>query len=162
MVEVKIESIRVSLMSQHRVVILKELESNVTSRSGSTRMSPMPSPFTCGTAVALPLTHDLALKIVDELGGKVDRIIVSELKNDVFYASVILKVGDREIVVDARPSDAVALAVRADCPIFVENEVMDKAGVIPDDEDESVKDEDLGAFKDFLGELNLDDLDKNE
>ena len=163
MVEVKIESIRVSLMSQHRVVILKELESN--------RYLPIWIDPYVADAITIhlqeqqsprPLTHDLALKIVDELGGKVDRIIVSELKNDVFYASVILKVGDREIVVDARPSDAVALAVRADCPIFVENEVMDKAGVIPDDEDESVKDEDLGAVKDFLGELNLDELDKNE
>ncbi|MBP7600185.1 MAG: bifunctional nuclease family protein [Thermoflexales bacterium] len=163
MVEVKIESIRVSLMSQHRVVILKELESN--------RYLPIWIDPYVADAITIhlqeqqsprPLTHDLALKIVDELGGKVDRIIVSELKNDVFYARVILKVGAREVIIDSRPSDAVALAVRADCPIFVENEVMDKAGVIPDDEDESVKDEDLGAFKDFLGELNLDDLDKNE
>lgn len=163
MVEVKIESIRVSLMSQHRVVILKELESN--------RYLPIwIDPYVADaitihlqeTQVPRPLTHDLALKFIEELGAKIDRIVVSELKNDVFYARVILRGDGREVIIDARPSDAVALAVRADCPIFVENEVMDKAGVVPDEEEESVKDEDLGAFKDFLGELNLDDLDKNE
>ena len=128
MVEVKIESIRVSLMSQHRVVILKELESN--------RYLPIWIDPYVADAITIhlqeqqsprPLTHDLALKIVDELGGKVDRIIVSELKNDVFYASVILKVGDREIVVDARPSDAIALGVAGDVPIYVEEHVLEAA-----------------------------------
>ncbi|MBX7214694.1 MAG: bifunctional nuclease family protein [Thermoflexales bacterium] len=163
MVEVKIESIRVSLMSQHRVVILKDLDSN--------RYLPIwIDPYVADAitihlqeqTVPRPMTHDLILKAIEELGARVERVVVNDLKDDVFFARIVLQEGGREIQLDARPSDAVALAVRASCPIFVEDEVMARAGVTPDDETGSVKDEDLGAFKDFLGELNLDDLDKSE
>lgn len=162
MVEVKIESIRVSLMSQYRVVILKDTASN--------RYLPIwIGPYEADAItihlqdvqVPRPLTHDLIIKVIEELGAKVERVVVSELNNDTFYAHVILTVDGKETSIDSRPSDAVALAVRAGCSIYVEDEVMERAGVVPDEES-TVGDEDLGAFKDFIGSLDLDDLDKNQ
>ena len=162
MVEVKIESIRVSLMSQYRVVILKDAESN--------RYLPIwIGPYEADAItihlqdvqVPRPLTHDLVIKVIDELGAKVERVIVSDLHNDTFYARIILTVSGKEVSIDARPSDAIAVAVRADCPIYVEDDVMDRAGVVPEEE-ATVGDEDLGAFKDFIGSLDLDDLEKNQ
>ena len=162
MVEVKIESIRVSLMSQYRVVILKDMASN--------RYLPIwIGPYEADAItihlqevqVPRPLTHDLIVKVIEELEAKVDRVYVSDLNNDTFYARIVLKVKDKELSIDSRPSDAVALAVRVDCPIYVDEEVMDRAGVTPEEEG-TVSDEDLGAFKDFIGSLDLDDLDKNQ
>ncbi len=162
MVEVKIESIRVSLMSQYRVVILKDTESN--------RYLPIwIGPYEADAItihlqdmqVPRPLTHDLIIKIIEELGAKVERVVVSDLTNETFYARVIMTIGGKEVSIDSRPSDAVAVAVRAGCSIYVEDEVMERAGVVPDEES-TVGDEDLGAFKDFIGSLDLDDLDKNQ
>ncbi len=162
MVEVKIESIRVSLMSQYRVVILKDAESN--------RYLPIwIGPYEADAItihlqdvqVPRPLTHDLVIKVISELGAKVERVIVSDLHNDTFYARIQLTVNGKDVSIDARPSDAVAVAVRADCPIFVEDDVMDRAGVVPEEET-TVGDEDLGAFKDFIGSLDLDDLEKDQ
>jgi bifunctional DNase/RNase len=162
MVEVKIESIRVSLMSQYRVVILKDAESN--------RYLPIwIGPYEADAItihlqdvqVPRPLTHDLIIKVIDELGAKVERVIVSDLHNDTFYARIILTVSGKEVSIDARPSDAIAVAVRAECSIYVEDDVMDRAGVVPEEE-ATVGDEDLGAFKDFIGSLDLDDLEKNQ
>jgi bifunctional DNase/RNase len=162
MVEVKIESIRVSLMSQYRVVILKDTESN--------RYLPIwIGPYEADAItihlqdvqVPRPLTHDLIIKIIEEFGAKVARVVVSGLNSDTFYAHVILTMNDKEVSIDARPSDAVAVAVRAGCSIYVEDEVMERAGVVPEEES-TVGDEDLGAFKDFIGSLDLDDLEKNQ
>ncbi|MCL4504474.1 MAG: bifunctional nuclease family protein [Chloroflexi bacterium] len=162
MVEVKIESIRVSLMSQYRVVILKDAESN--------RYLPIwIGPYEADAItihlqdvqVPRPLTHDLVIKIIDELGAKVERVVVTDLKNDTFYAHVVMTINGKEVNIDARPSDAVAVAVRAGCPIYIEDEVMERAGVVPEEES-TVGDEDLGAFKDFIGSLDLDDLEKNQ
>ena len=162
MVEVKIESIRVSLMSQYRVVILKDAASN--------RYLPIwIGPYEADAItihlqdvqVPRPLTHDLIIKLIEELGAKVERVIVSDLHNDTFYARIILTVNGKEVTIDSRPSDAVAIAVRAECTIYVEDDVMDRAGVVPEEES-TVGDEDLGAFKDFIGSLDLDDLEKNQ
>jgi uncharacterized protein len=162
MVEVKIESIRVSLMSQYRVVILKDAASN--------RYLPIwIGPYEADAItihlqdvqVPRPLTHDLVIKVIEELGAKVERVIVSDLHNDTFYARIILTVNGKEVSIDSRPSDAVAVAVRADCTIYVEDDVMERAGVVPEEET-TVGDEDLGAFKDFIGSLDLDDLEKNQ
>ncbi|MCS7060775.1 MAG: bifunctional nuclease family protein [Anaerolineae bacterium] len=162
MVEVKIESIRVSLMSQYRVVILKDLSSN--------RYLPIwIGPYEADAItihlqevqVPRPLTHDLIVKIIEELDAQVKHVYVNDLNNDTFYARIVLRVRDRELSIDSRPSDAVAIAVRVECPIYVAEEVMDRAGVVPEEEG-SVPDEDLGAFKDFIGSLDLDDLDKNQ
>ena len=175
MLEMMIDSIRVSLQNYaQRVVILKEKDSN--------RFLPIwiGAPEAESIAMKLqevaaprPLTHDLLRSIIASLGATVSRIIVSELNNDTFYAKIVLQVNGTTMEVDSRPSDAIALAVRSDAPIFADDAVVEKAGVRMDEEtgkpitsggdDEArpVKEEELkslSAFTDFIETLNLDDL----
>lgn len=170
MIELKIESVRVSLMSSNQVVILKE-------RDGERRL-PIFIGKTEGDAITLhlngvhvprPLTHDLAAAILSKLDARLSHVLISDLRNRHFYAALIMRSGDDaegELMFDARPSDAIAIAVRMGCPIFVEEHVMDEAGVeIEADEsaaDELAAKEDLGAFGDFISSLDLSDLDEDK
>jgi bifunctional DNase/RNase len=176
MIECKIESIRVSLVTQHRVVILKEVDSE--------RYLPIwIGPYEAD-AIALelqevpmqrPFTHDLLRSVIGELGASVTHVLINDLRDDTFYARIVLDVQGRHAEVDSRPSDAIALAVRVKCPIYVEELVMDKAGVTL--EPESEKDEELDApegeslskseradedqlsvFRDFINSLDIDDI----
>lgn len=174
MVEVNIDSIRVSLMSQHRVVVLKEI--------GSERYLPIwIGPFEAdaitlqlqGVEVARPLTHDLLKGVIEKMGATVSHVTVTELKNDTFFARIVMDMNGKSLEVDARPSDAIALAVRAKAPLFVAEEVMDHASIVPEKNIEGAEDdfdtgpvsveeqEKLSAFRDFIDELDLDDLGKN-
>jgi uncharacterized protein len=168
MVEVTIDSIRVSLMSQHRVVILKDTTSD--------RYLPIwigPSEADAITVelqhmeVPRPLTHDLLKSVIVSMGGEVKHIFINNLEDDIFYAKIVIRVGGREIEVDSRPSDAIALSVRVQVPIFVAEKVMDIA-ITPDDDVEltgtpptlpAADDDKLSVFKDFVESLDMDDLD---
>lgn len=177
--EMIIDSIRVSIVNyQQRVVILRVKESN--------RYLPIWIGPTEADAIAFklqdvaaprPLTHDLLKTVITTLGAEVKRILVSDLNNDTFYAKIILEVNGTDVEVDSRPSDAIALAVRTDAPIFAHDDVIEKAGVEMDEEGrpvqaeigedaaEPVKEEEfksLSAFTDFIETLNLDDLGKGE
>jgi uncharacterized protein len=110
-------------------------------------------------AAARPMTHDLTKNLVRHLNGQLEKVVITELKEDTFYAILCLKQGDEPISVDARPSDAIALALRADCPIFVAEKVMESAKLNtsgppegPTAEQlrgwlEGLNDEDLGRYK---------------
>src|ERR1700730_10796822 len=124
-------------------------------------------------AVARPLTHDLIKSVIDTLGAQVTSVVVNDLSNDTFYAHVILDVNGRQLEIDSRPSDAIALAVRARVPIFAEESVLDRAGVLLDQEEtapvteerkqvDSEEIERMSAFKDFIESLDLDDFDKRK
>jgi bifunctional DNase/RNase len=76
-----------------------------------------------------PLTHDLLMSVIESLGAKLSRVLIDRLQNNTFYAKLCLAVDSKEILIDARPSDSVALALRAGVPIFVEEEVLKEAGV---------------------------------
>lgn len=173
MIEVKIDSIRVSLMSQHRVVVLKEID---TERYLPIWIGPFEADAITiqlqGVQVARPLTHDLLKSIIDEMGATVSHVMVSELKNDTFFARIVMDINGSSMEIDARPSDAIALAVRVNAPLFVAEEVMEMASIIPEKalEEESLESEEpisaeeeeqLSAFRDFINELDLDDLGKN-
>lgn len=87
-----------------------------------------------------PMTHDLLRNAIRQLGGEIKRIVVTELRDNTFYAVIEILVEDKMVLLDARPSDAIALAMRADCPIFVRDAVLessglDEAGRLPDDDD---------------------------
>jgi bifunctional DNase/RNase len=179
MIECKIESIRVSLVTQHRVVILKEVDSE--------RYLPIwIGPYEAD-AIALelqevpmqrPFTHDLLRSVVAELGASVTHVLINDLREDTFYARIVLDAQGRHAEVDSRPSDAIALAVRVKCPIYVEEMVMDKAGVTLEPESERGEDdldspegeslskseradEDrLSVFRDFINSLDIDDIGK--
>lgn len=83
-----------------------------------------------------PLTHDLLKQIIDNLGGSVLEVIISELRENTFYAKIILDVSGLTNEIDARPSDAIALSVRTQTPIFVAESVLELAGFIPTDDSE--------------------------
>jgi bifunctional DNase/RNase len=167
MVEVTIDSIRVSLMSQHRVVILKDVDSD---RYLPIWIGPCEADAITVTLqemeVSRPLTHDLLKNVISEMGGEVEQIVISDLRNDVFYARIIMAVGGKRLEIDSRPSDALALAVRLHVPVYIEEAVMDKAAVLPEEEmeTESAGGEEtrLDAFKDFVESLDLEDLDTDE
>jgi len=160
MIEVKVDSIQVSLMSEHRVIILKEVNAE--------RYLPIwIGPYEAEAIVirlrnieiSRPLTHDLLNNVITKMGGKVSHVVVDDLRNDTFYASIAVNLNGRQVEIDSRPSDAIALAVRAEVPIFVEEKVMAQAGIVPEmDISESEEDEDLSAFRDFINQLDLDDL----
>jgi uncharacterized protein len=109
------------------------------------------------TATPRPMTHDLLRNLVQGLNGSVDRVVVTELRNDTFYAVVWMRQGGEIVTVDARPSDAIALALRCDCPIYVSEEVLRIAKLAPSATDtspeelrrwlEGLNDEDLGRYK---------------
>ncbi len=161
MVEVKIAGIQVNLMSNHRVVLLKEIDSDrylmiwigpFEAEAINIKLQEVDYPR--------PLTHDLMKNVIGTLGAQVEQIVVTELRDDTFYARIILTVDGEYIDIDARPSDAMALAVRAGAPIFVADEVMDEAGVVPEKDlmAEGAIEEEGSAFDDFLDDLDIDDL----
>jgi len=181
MQELTIESIRVSPMNYQRVVILKEKDSD--------RYLPIWIGPSEADAIAVklqdlnvprPLTHDLLGTIIDTLGGEVKHVLVNDLENDTFYAKIVIEVDGNTQEIDSRPSDAIALAVRTKSPIYAEEAVMEKAGVLLDKEtgkpmiperpgdtpgvtEPEVKEEDLrrmSAFTDFINDLDLDDFGK--
>jgi bifunctional DNase/RNase len=169
MVEVTVDSIRVSLMTQHRVVVLKETDSD--------RYLPIwIGPFEAdaitiqlqGVQVPRPLTHDLLKSFIRELGIKVSHVLVSELRNDTFFARIVIDVDGDSMEIDSRPSDAIALAVRVGAPIFVSEQVMGLASITPEEEitaeteaTTSQEAENLAVFRDFVESLDLDDLGDN-
>jgi bifunctional DNase/RNase len=159
MIEVTIDSIRVSLVSPQRLVILKELDQE--------RFLPIwigPCEAEAITIklqdvdVKRPLTHDLLTKFITELGGVVSHVLVNDLQDDTYYARIVMGVDGETMEIDSRPSDAMALAVRAEVPIFVDKEVMDKASITPEDDQDGEEIEDLSAFRDFVNTLDLDDI----
>ncbi len=110
------------------------------------------------TSLARPMTHDLLKNLIGGLNARLERVVVTELKNDTFYATLWIEQGGETVVVDARPSDALALALRADCPIFVDEDVLRTAKVVPNPTDqasaeelrrwlENLNDEDMGRYK---------------
>ncbi len=190
MVEVVIDSIRVSLMSQQRIVILRD------------RQAERYLPIWIGVyeaeaitialqevEVARPLTHDLIKSIFHKLNVRVLQVEVVSLRDDTFFGNIVVEVDDRILQIDSRPSDALAVAVRTHVPILVARSVMDTASIIPEEdlqekgdalakpapeqpgtgqptaEPESAPGEASGedrltVFSDFLEQLDLGSLDK--
>lgn len=160
MVEVTVDRILLNPIAEYRVVILKEI--------GVERYLPIyiGRPEADAIAICLqghehqrPMTHDLLNNVITELGGEVSHIIVNDMRDDTFYARIYMNVNGQQLDIDSRPSDAIALAVRCDAPIFVEDEVITKIGITPEpDISEGVDGEELEAFRDFVDSLDLDDL----
>lgn len=161
MVEMVVESVRVNLINPNRVVVLKEKERD------RYLAIVIGGPEADAIAIKLqdrdaprPLTHDLIKNIIENVGAQVVRITVSSLVDQVYYASIVIKSNGSELDIDSRPSDAIALAVRTGVPILVSEEVLEAAGIVPDDEVESevVTEEELKPFRDFINQLDLDGL----
>lgn len=179
MVEVVIDSIRVSLMSQQRIVILRE--------QNAERYLPIwigvyeAESITIAlqeVEVARPLTHDLLKNVFTQLNARILRVEVVALRDDTFFGNIVIETNSRILDIDARPSDALAIAVRAHAPILVARSVMETAGIVPEEdiqeqataEQETTRseaetqdaDERLSVFQDFLEGLDLGSSEEEE
>src|SRR5574341_1190131 len=133
MIEVQIDSVRVHLMTPQRLVVLKQLDSD--------RYLPIwVGPYEAeAITIALqevemirPLTHDLLKNVFGAFNARILRIEIVKLQEEIFYGNIVAEVNGKEINVDSRPSDAIALAVRAHVPILVDPSVMSSAGITPE------------------------------
>jgi uncharacterized protein len=151
--EMVVESVRVHMLSSQHVVILKEADRD--------RYLPIWIGPWEANAIAMrlqgvtpdrPLTHDLFSRTLEELGVTIRRIVVSDLSDDTFRARLVLDHAGEPKEIDARPSDAIALAVRGGVPIYATDAVLDRAGVVP----ETDEDEKLAPFREFVNSLDID------
>ena len=181
MVETVIDSVRVSLMSPQRVVILRQTDME--------RYLPIwVGPYEAESItvalqeveMARPLTHDLLKNIFTTFGGRILRIEIVAMKEDVFYGAIIAERDGQVFAIDSRPSDAIALAVRAHVPILVSQDVMDSSAIIPERDLQQTpppdlepepptepvaplsEEEDLEVFEDFLKKLENKDDDEDK
>lgn len=155
MIEVILETIQSSLVSTHRIIVLKE--------RGSERYLPIwIGPFEAeAISVAVnhkemprPLTHDLLVSLVGRLGAELQYVYINEIHDKLFHARIVLDLNGKELELDSRTSDAVAVAVRADIPIYVKQAVMDSAAVIPEAEIAESDGQNLNVFRNFLNQLD--------
>jgi len=182
LVEMVVESVRVHMLSSQHVVILKETDRE---RYLPIWIGPWEANAIAmrlqGVSAERPLTHDLFASTLEELGVDVRRVVISDLADDTFHARLFLAAGERVIEIDARPSDALALAVRTGARIYAESDVLERAAVAPgagDDEEEDdeeragmvgsalehaptsvrdrVVDPRLDIFRDFVNSLGSD------
>jgi len=172
MIEVEIDSVRVSLTNQQRIVILKQVDKE--------RYLPIWIGLYEAEAITIalqdiqiarPQTHDLLKTLIQSLNGRLIQVEVSSLSDDVFYGNLVIEIDGKRKFVDCRPSDALALAVRMNAPILVAEDVMAQASIIPE---EDISDQDaaeletrasaeietgnLDIFDDFLKNIDLDDF----
>ena len=176
MVEMTVESVRINLATQQRVVILKATKqerylfiwiAHAEAYAIAVELQ--------GTTTPRPLTHDLLKNVIGELGAKLVSIVISDLIDEIFYARLILDVDGRHVEIDSRPSDAIALAVRAKTPIYVEESVLERAGVTLEQSEEQQQSprakpelkrdqekDNLDAYRDFINSLDvLDEFGKD-
>jgi bifunctional DNase/RNase len=174
----------VSLVSQNRVVILKEVdgERHLPIWIGAYEADAIAMELQ-GVTPQRPLPYDLMRSMLTDLGATVVQVVISNLSDQIFFARIVLEHNGRTLEIDARPSDAIALAVRTNARILVEDTVMERASVtLGDDTEEAVSalesdqsepepaaaekprssadDERLSVFRDFINSLDLDDFDR--
>lgn len=179
MIEAIVDSIRINVLDRSRILLLREL-------SGDRHLPIWIGEFEAhaivlemqGTTPQRPMPYDLMMNMVQDLDARVIRVVVNDLSHDIYYARVVLQRGGDVIELDSRPSDAVAIAVRAGCPIFVDDTVMERAGVSIEDEDDvddaslpegrapeagsrpESEEEGLNIFRDFINTIEFDDRDQ--
>ena len=176
MIEVVIDSVRVSLMSPQRVVVLRQTDAE--------RFVPIwVGPYEAeAITVALqeiemirPLTHDLLKNLFGTFNAKVKRVEIVALREEIFFGNIVAETDGQEVNIDSRPSDAIALAVRAHVPIYIHQSVLDEAGITPETdmqtessdagEDAATSEEGsdrLSIFEDFIDQLDLGKLDDKD
>jgi bifunctional DNase/RNase len=181
LIEVKIDSLRVSLTNQQRIVVLKQIDAD--------RFLPIwIGPYEAEAItialqeieVSRPQTHDLVKNAITSLKANLIRVVIKALKDNIFFGVLVVEVNGKELEIDSRPSDAIAVAVRAHVPIMVSKKVMDEASIIPEEskqEDEFINGEEeaqpasdqltlgedrLSIFEDYLEKkINQSDTEDN-
>jgi bifunctional DNase/RNase len=132
MIEVELTRIMISETRDSQVIFLREKEGERTFQIAIGFYEAFAiDRYVKGKDAPRPLTHDLLASVVDALNAKVDHIVVNQLKDQTFYAKLVLRHGDGVVEVDARPSDSIALATKVRAPIYVEEDVMDQVAQAP-------------------------------
>jgi len=166
MIEVVIDSIRVSLMSQQRVVILRELNSEryLPIMVGVYEAEHLTLALQ-DIEVSRPLTYDLFVNILDSLDAQIIHVEVIALKDETYFGNIVISINGTLHNIDSRPSDAMNLAVRLQVPIFVSDTVLEEAGLIPEEDlaeaglDEDVETERLSVFENYLDQITPEEPD---
>ncbi len=160
MIELELIAVRVELPSNTPVVVLREL-------AGRRRQLSIfiGNPEATAIAFALegvdtprPLTHDLFCDVLDEVGVDLERVVINELRDTTYFATLQLRTAAGSVHVSSRPSDAVALAVRTGCPIFAEDEVLEDAGYVDEVEAELSPDDVVEEFRHFIDTVSPEDF----
>jgi bifunctional DNase/RNase len=161
-IELRVHAVLYSLLSRHRIVLLKEALGErflpVWIGQGEAEAIAMRLQ---GASVPRPMTHDLLCSVITELGGEIEHILINDLSNSIFYARLAVRQHGELRLVDTRPSDAIALAVRATVPIYVEDAVLDQAAILPSPDIRQAPPpprDDLDVFRDFVDHLDDDEL----
>jgi bifunctional DNase/RNase len=160
-IPVELVGVRIELPTNQPIVLLREV--------GGSRFLPIWIGAGEATAIAFalegvepqrPLTHDLLQLCIESLGATVARVFITQLRDGIYYADLVFDRGseEEEVVVSARPSDAIALAARSQSPLFVDPSVLDEAGVEIQDEDEEAE---VKRFRDFLADISPEDFESH-
>jgi len=157
-IPVELIGVRIELPTNQPIVLLREV--------GGTRFLPIWIGASEAAAIAFvlegvepqrPLTHDLLRITTEALGATVDRVVITQLQDGIFFADLVFQRKEEvEVIISSRPSDAIALAARTESPIFVNPSVLDEAGVEIQDEDEEAE---VERFRDFLEDITPEDFD---
>lgn len=182
LIEVKVDSLRVSLTNQQRIIVLKQADDD---RYLPIWIGPYESEAITialqEVEISRPQTHDLVKNAIELLEGRILYAAIKDLKDDIFYGVLHIAIGDREVDLDSRPSDAIAIAIRAHVPIFASEKVMAEASIVPEEievDDEGTPEEEgvegrenkptakdrLSIFADYLNSKDAEDkgIEKDE
>jgi uncharacterized protein len=160
-IELELVGVRVELPSNTPVVVLRELEGRHRQLSifiGGPEATAIAFALE-GVETPRPLTHDLFGNVLEELGTRLDRVVINELRETTYYATLVLTHHGDTSQVSSRPSDAIALAVRAGCPIYAEEDVLEEAGFVEEVEAvEESPDAVVEEFRQFIDNVSPDDF----
>jgi bifunctional DNase/RNase len=158
MIEMKVMGIALDVRTNSPIVVLHDLENRkaLPIWIGSAEASAI---IRCieGLVVARPMTHDLVTNIIEKIGYKLDKIEINDVEKETYYATLFLSKGDETLEIDARPSDAIAVAMRAEAPIFVAPAVLLSGSVYTDS---AKAEEESQEFKDFIQNIKPSDFEK--
>ncbi|MDP2210970.1 MAG: bifunctional nuclease family protein [Candidatus Aquicultor sp.] len=151
----EVHGVNLDILTNQPVIILKE--------SSTSRYLPIWIGQFEATAILMeiqgirpsrPLTHDLLKTVIDKLSAEVESVVISDLKEGTFYAQIHMSINSSKLQIDARPSDAIALAVRTKVPIFANESVLDQAAILS----ETGEDEEVERFREFLDNIRPEDF----
>jgi len=154
--EVDVIGVRVEMPSNQPIVLLREVEGDryLPIWIGAVEATSIAFALQ-GVVTARPMTHDLMRDLLENLQVRVDKIVVTELREGTFYAEIQMTADGDSVVVSSRPSDAIALAVRATVPIFAAESVLEEAGIHIEEDDEE---DEVERFKEFLDQVTPEDF----
>ena len=163
-IEMRVGGLTLDPMTKTPIVVLKDEDNklNLPIWIGLMEATAMATELE-GIRMARPMTHDLLRRLIDELGGQVESIEVTELKDNTYYASICLQAGEKKLTIDSRPSDAISLALRTKSPIFVAKQVLEASSVLQQLEDGQKDDTNLSnvsrdKWAEILEKMSPDDF----